>query len=258
MANPSKTQIDRLGDRLKKGAPSDDDLRLLDDYRRSFRDAFDIVIKQIEQTLKLHPTGRPAKSIPSIIQKLQRESIRLSQIQDIAGCRIVVADILKQDKAVDSIRSLFPSISVVDRREKSSHGYRAVHLMAQIEEKLVEIQVRTELQHLWSELSERCSDVFDPGLKYGTGEERALKLLQETSDSVARIEMIEMEIPIIEEKLANLPDPADDKPDLPNQTKSFKIKLIKLLDRTVSGKELLLEMFATLIAWLEKQKEAKQ
>jgi len=42
MAKPneiSKTQIDRLGDRLRKGNIHEDDLRLLDIYRRSFSDA---------------------------------------------------------------------------------------------------------------------------------------------------------------------------------------------------------------------------
>lgn len=32
----SKTQIDKLGERLKKGEITDADLRLLDEYRRSF------------------------------------------------------------------------------------------------------------------------------------------------------------------------------------------------------------------------------
>ncbi|GAC1306974.1 MAG: hypothetical protein NVSMB21_10350 [Vulcanimicrobiaceae bacterium] len=39
---------------------------------------------------------RTAKSTSSIVAKLQRESTRLSQIQDIAGCRIVVPTIAAQ------------------------------------------------------------------------------------------------------------------------------------------------------------------
>ena len=37
----SKTQIDRLGDRLRKGDISEADLRLLDTYRRSFSEAYE-------------------------------------------------------------------------------------------------------------------------------------------------------------------------------------------------------------------------
>lgn len=36
MAALSKTQIDQLGDRLRRGSFSEADLRVLDDYRRSF------------------------------------------------------------------------------------------------------------------------------------------------------------------------------------------------------------------------------
>ena len=89
----SKTQIDKLGERLRVGSISDDDLRLLDEYRRSFSAAYEFVVGVISKQLGLEPTGRPAKSTTSIAEKLQRESIRLTQIQDIAGCRVVVSDI---------------------------------------------------------------------------------------------------------------------------------------------------------------------
>jgi len=76
----SKNQIDRLGDRLRKGDISEDDLRLLDSYRRSFTDAYEEVVGKIIYELGLEPTGRPAKSTTSIYEKLRRESIRLSQM----------------------------------------------------------------------------------------------------------------------------------------------------------------------------------
>lgn len=83
----SKTKIDRLGDRLRSGMISETDLRMLDEYRRSFGEAYQDTVGTIRDELNLSPTGRPAKSTGSIIDKLKRESIRLSQIQDIAGCR---------------------------------------------------------------------------------------------------------------------------------------------------------------------------
>jgi hypothetical protein len=39
----TKTQIDRLGDRLRKGNVAKADLRLLDLYRRSFAEAYEAV-----------------------------------------------------------------------------------------------------------------------------------------------------------------------------------------------------------------------
>lgn len=49
----SKTQIDRLGDRLKEGGVSDDDLRLLDAYRRSFAETYEWVVSTITVSLGL-------------------------------------------------------------------------------------------------------------------------------------------------------------------------------------------------------------
>jgi ppGpp synthetase/RelA/SpoT-type nucleotidyltranferase len=57
-------------------------------------------LKTIRDQLGLEPTGRPAKSTTSITEKLHRESIRLTQIQDIAGCRIVISDIAEQERVV--------------------------------------------------------------------------------------------------------------------------------------------------------------
>ena len=147
-------------------------MRLLDRYRRSFTEAYEAVVESIRTELALEPTGRPAKSTTSISDKLRRESIRLSQIQDIAGCRVIVPDIAHQESVVQSLISLFEHTTVSDRRAKPSHGYRAVHVIVNTRGKLIEIQVRTALQHLWAELSEKFSDVIDPAIKYGAGVKR--------------------------------------------------------------------------------------
>lgn len=199
----SKTQIDRLGDRLRKGVVSDDDLRLLDTYRRDFFDAYEIVVKAIREKLALEPTGRPAKSTTSISDKLRRESIRLSQVQDIAGCRLVVGDIAAQNLAVESLKKLFPDCVIVDRRERSSHGYRAVHVIVNYLGKSIEIQVRTSLQHVWAELSEKFSDVVDPAIKYGGGNKSVQTVLARSSDTTKKQESLEKEQESIEAFLAD-------------------------------------------------------
>lgn len=188
----TKTQIDRLGDRLRKGNISDDDLRLLDQYRRSFSQAYEIVIGAVRNELALEPTGRPAKSTTSISDKLRRESIRLTQIQDIAGCRLIVPDIAKQESVVQSLKSIFEDITIVDRRKQPSHGYRAVHVIINYLGKTIEIQARTSLQHLWAELSEKLSDVVNPAIKYGGGDEDIQTTLQTFSSLVAKQESLEV------------------------------------------------------------------
>ena len=137
------------------------------------------------------PTGRLAKSTLSIVEKLRRESLRLSQMQDIAGCRVVVGNVVEQERFVASLINDFPEASVIDRRDNPSYGYRAVHIIAEISGKPIEIQVRTSLQHLWAEVSEKSSDVLDPTIKYGGGSESWRNFLTKSSVSVALYEEFE-------------------------------------------------------------------
>jgi putative GTP pyrophosphokinase len=187
----TKTQVDRLGDRLRKGNITEADLRLLDQYRRTFSEAYEAVVEAIRKELGLEPTGRPAKSTTSISDKLRRESIRLSQIQDIAGCRLIVSDIATQNSVVESLTGFFERTTVSDRREKPSHGYRAVHVIVNSQGRSIEIQVRTEPQHLWAELSEKFSDVVAPEIKYGGGSEGVQEVLTRFSNVVTDAESLE-------------------------------------------------------------------
>lgn len=41
-------------------------LRMLDEYRRSFGEAHEAVVKSLRERLQLEPTGRPAKSTTSL------------------------------------------------------------------------------------------------------------------------------------------------------------------------------------------------
>jgi putative GTP pyrophosphokinase len=190
----SKTQVDRLGDRIKRGQITEEDLRLLDRYRRSFTPSYEVVVVAIRDKLGLEPTGRPAKSTTSIVDKLKRESIRLTQIQDIAGCRIIVAHIAEQESVIQSLKGLFPQSIVIDRRAKPSHGYRAVHVVANQDGKLIEIQVRTALQHAWAEMSEKFSDVMEPSIKYGGGDATIQRVLQDASQIIDDEEASEKEL----------------------------------------------------------------
>ena len=203
-AEVSRTQIDKLGDRLKKGDITEADLRLLDEYRRSFSEAYEFVVGAIRNELALEPTGRPAKSTTSLSEKLLRESIRLTQVQDIAGCRLIVAEMANQERVVESLKKVFDNATVVDRKEHPSHGYRAVHVIVQHVGKLVEIQVRTSLQHVWAELSEKLSDVVDPGIKYGRGDEGVVGILLKYSALVAQEEAQEANLANLETSISTM------------------------------------------------------
>jgi putative GTP pyrophosphokinase len=187
----SKSQLDKLGEKLKDGSVSEEDLRYLNDYKLSFAKAHKEVITSIKTQLRLEPTGRSAKSTTSIADKLKRESIRLTQIQDIAGCRLIVEDLNGQERVTNALADLFPDSFILDRRLKPSHGYRAVHLVVSVDKKRVEVQVRTFLQHVWAELCERLSDTVDKSIKYGGGEKKVRELLRALSVEICSLEEIE-------------------------------------------------------------------
>jgi putative GTP pyrophosphokinase len=189
----SQTRIDRLGVKLRSGDPTEGDLRLLAAHRESFYTAYAQVVEIIRGVLRLEVTGRPGKTTGSITAKLRRQSLRLSQMQDIAGCRIVVEDLTAQDDALRQLAEIFHAAQVDDRRQKPSFGYRAVHLIVKIEGKPVEIQVRTQLQHLWAEVSEALADRYTTELKYGGEVEDRPGLraeLLELGDKIAEYETL--------------------------------------------------------------------
>ena len=158
-------------------------------YRRSFAESYEDVVGRIRDQLGLEPSGRPTKSTASVIEKLRREKAKLSRMQDIAGCRVIVKDLLTQDEVVEKLKSAFDKLKPVDRRERPSHGYRAVHVILENHGKLIEVQIRTFLQHAWAQFSEKLSDEVDSAIKYGGGNKELISLLAMLSDATMDVEI---------------------------------------------------------------------
>jgi len=181
------SQLNKLGERLRKDPDSKDALRLLETFRLSFTPAYDQVFGQLRE-LGLDPAGRPAKSTQSIIAKLVRLRTRLSRMQDIAGCRVEVDNIPEQDRVVSQIANVYPEAQIDDLRIMPSHGYRAVHVIVKVAGFPVEIQVRTPLQNSWAQGTESLADSFDPEIKYGGGPEQLRHVLELVSTRIAGVE----------------------------------------------------------------------
>jgi ppGpp synthetase/RelA/SpoT-type nucleotidyltranferase len=161
MAELSRSRIDKLGRRLRRAGPnnlSDEERDLLERLVAAHGTVLATVQLRLAKELDLPVTSR-IKTTGTLVEKLQRsESMALSRMQDIAGARLVVEmNRTEQDKLVARIVELFPGADKRDRRAEPSHGYRAVHVIVQVDQRIVEIQVRTTLQDLWAQVFERLS-----------------------------------------------------------------------------------------------------
>jgi Region found in RelA / SpoT proteins len=171
---PRPLSGNQLGKRLAGQGPiSDEDYELLAQVAEFYQAVTDAVQERL-RSLGFEPTTRGFKSTGTLVDKLRRTKISLKDIQDLGGARIVIdGGRLDQDRAVDRIMESFqdcpkPPLEI-DRREKPSHGYRAVHVIVYEDSTPMEIQVRTKLQDTWAQISEKLGDMWGRGLRYGEG-----------------------------------------------------------------------------------------
>jgi len=100
----TRSQIDRLGERLRTGEPpADEDLDLLARFQTALRGDLHGTSIQVELAFRAalpsrvdEPTVR-YQQFRSIVAKLQRQTTRLTSLQDLVGFRVVVADIAEQE-----------------------------------------------------------------------------------------------------------------------------------------------------------------
>lgn len=199
----SKSEIDQLGETLKLAPVSEASLIALDQFRLTFGASIDQVRRALNEQCGVQCSLRPSKSTPSIIAKLIRQpTLRLTQIQDIAGLRVIVKDYAEQDVLRDKVIGLYPDCKIYDRREKPSYGYRAVHLVMKVDGRLVELQIRTEFQHAWAQVLEKLADVYGHEIKYMPTNYIFSNALSDMSDN---IHLMEQNIALMYKKLVTQP-----------------------------------------------------
>lgn len=123
------------------------------------------------------------KRLPTIIDKLKNrhQVMKLGEMQDIGGLRAIVADVAKVrelEKKYDKSRTKH----ILRRKrdyiaEPQESGYRGIHLVystvaptnPDYDGLLIEIQLRTRLQHLWATAVETVGTFFHESLKSSRG-----------------------------------------------------------------------------------------
>jgi ppGpp synthetase/RelA/SpoT-type nucleotidyltranferase len=190
----SASARDRLGERLRKAeTPSPEDLEALQQLQQEHAGMLRSVVEALRQDLHGRRPNRPftiasrVKTVNTLLEKLRRGAGRLSKVQDIAGVRIV-SDFgrARQDRLVAEILQHLGDRAkkVDDLRDTPRFGYRAVHVVGEVDGFRVEIQSRTVMQQWWADTTEHLADRWGRGIRYGeppegsTEEERQARAAQ--------------------------------------------------------------------------------
>ncbi len=120
----------------------------------------------------------------SIVRKLLRfEKMKLKNMQDIGGCRVVLSSQKKLNQTVRELRKLSSfknhqgNIRYKDYIKKPKEdGYRSYHIIGGFldnegDNKNIEIQLRTRIQHYWATALEIVDLFTDQALKSNQGDE---------------------------------------------------------------------------------------
>lgn len=203
--NISKTTIDKAGLAIAKNKYKDEinfiELEeVFDEFRKMHLSPLTNTTIEIQSWLKdsgqNYYIAQRLKRKPQIIRKLNRFSVRLSQLQDIGGIRIIV-DNNNDVKKLHSFlikhieeQSKFKIYNTNDYREqgRDDSGYRALHIILKRDNLYLELQIRSRVQHYWAESIERTSVIYGFHLKEQEGDIHVLQYFKLLSDIFYEIE----------------------------------------------------------------------
>lgn len=129
------------------------------------------------------------KRFPSMLNKLLRyPEMSLARMQDIGGCRAILRDGEEVRRVLRRIRKNWrpPDNRVKDYiATPAPSGYRGIHVIVERDDRLIEVQLRTPIQHEWAIAVERMGSRHGHDLKSGVGPPELLKFFQVASEGMA-------------------------------------------------------------------------
>ena len=206
----SKSRIDTAGYRFAAGEQTAEDLQVLENWRASHAHVMNTFRQILYNRLKKAPAKfvQRLKRSPTIIDKLSRDprmAVRLSQMQDIAGSRLIFENLqnLRQFRMLMSEANFSHQL----RWSKDyilgpkDDGYRGVHDIYgyNVQPKKgragedqpwnglrIEIQYRTNIQNVWATAVETAGHLTSNNPKFHKGSEAVIDFFRVCSELLAR------------------------------------------------------------------------
>ena len=212
----SKGKINYAGDILINERSSEEEIDkaigILDNWRAIHSYPMHIFKKRLKDKSNILDknslTVQRLKRVPAIIRKLKRKydgkepTMKLSQMQDIGGCRAVLAN-------VDLAKKLYKDYYIKgDLKHKKvsekdyiaqpkKDGYRSIHLIYKYNSDkgkkeynglLVEVQIRSKLEHLWATAIETVDFFTRQAIKSNEGQREWMDFFRLVSSAFAKME----------------------------------------------------------------------
>ena len=180
---------------------------------------------------------RRLKRIPSILKKLKRDQtskMKMARMQDVGGCRAVMKGTIeveslvkKYEKSRGLKHKLVKKNDYIQTPKKD--GYRGVHLIYKYfsdknqdyDGLLIEIQIRTLLQHYWATAVETVDHFTKQAIKSNEGDKEWMNFFKLVSSAFANIE-----------KKPIVPDTPSDSEELRRQIQELakQLKVVKKMN----------------------------
>jgi len=210
-----KSEVDSAGKVLTQQNPTTNDLEKALTVMNNWRSAHSFPMNTFKIRL-----GRAAKRVdkealvvqrlkrvPSIIKKLKRpqtSTMKLSQMQDIGGCRAVLSDVSLVKKLYATYSDKRQSRGLKHKKvnekdyikDPKPDGYRSIHLIYKYKSDkkstydgtLVEIQIRSKIQHAWATAVETVDLFTKQAIKSNEGRPEWVEFFKMVSSAFALME----------------------------------------------------------------------
>lgn len=167
-------------------------------------------LKRVSESIdKRSLTAQRLKRISSILKKLKRKynnnkpTMKLTQMQDIAGCRVIMPNItLAKELYNKYYQNGYLKHKKVNEKDyisnPKSDGYRSIHIIYKyLSDKkgktkynglLVEVQIRSKLQHIWATAVETVDFFTRQAIKSNVGNQNWKDFFKLVSSAFAKLE----------------------------------------------------------------------